>query len=427
MLRKILEIARTRLYIAYSDRGALMLMFLAPMAVSLITALAFGNIDEDITIETSQLVVVNQDEGTTGPQGEINSGQTYVEVLVENTPEELQDLVEGEIGTDPDAAREAVQDGELVAAIIIPAGFSANVQNGQGEVELYHNAGDQIQSAIVTAIVQQITATLNTGRIAENIFLGTESGYLLEKGEGNAEQIGAAAEDALTQLYSGQIEQPVTLTTVNVEGEEQNFNALQYFAPSMAILFMTFTMAAGAKSVLEDQENWTLQRIITTPTPRWVYLMGKMLGTFVSGVLQMTILLVVTSIVAVLLGQEADIWGTNYIGLALITLGVVAAATGLGMLISAISKTSRQADSIASAVLVVTAMLSGAFVSVENIAVLATIRQATLNFWGLDGYTDLAANNASIGEISDNILALVLMAGVFFGLALWRFNKRLDV
>ena len=38
---------------------------------------------------------------------------------------------------------------------------------------------------------------------------------------------------------------PIQLERVDLQGKTRTFDALQYFAPSMAILFMTFAMAAG--------------------------------------------------------------------------------------------------------------------------------------------------------------------------------------
>lgn len=427
MLRKILAIAWTRFYITYTDRGALLMMILAPVAISTIIALAFSNVGSDITIETSQLVVINQDQGAEANGRAVNSGETYEEILVRNIPAELQSFVKGESQSDIEAARQAVRDGDLEGVLIIPADFSSQVLAGQGEIELYYNPGNQIQATVLMSIIEQITANLNTGRVGEDVFVGIPDGYFIRKGAGDVEKISAAAEESLTQLYSGGVPATVTLSSVNVTGERTEFDALQYFAPSMAIFFMTFAMAAGAKSILEDQHNWTLQRIMTTATPRWAYLMGKLLGTFGSGLLQMLILIVVTPLVAIVLGRDAGVWGDNYLGMALITVLVVAAAAGLGLLIAAISRTAQSADNIASAVLVLLGILSGTFINVDGIAGLNTISRLTFNYWAISGYTDLAANNASLTDILPNLAALLLMALGFFGIALWQFSRRLDI
>jgi len=429
MLRKILVIAWNGIYRTYTDRTAVMLMFLVPIALSTIIGLAFGSGSSDIELESPRLLVINQDEGAALPDGTpVQQGQQYVDILVSHPPQELADLIAAESSTDIEAARQQVEDGDARAVLIIPPDFSSKVLTGEGQIELYYNPAAEIGATILISVVEQITASLNIGQAAQDVLVG-ENGYFIEQGLANdkVEVIGEAASAALTPIFSGQQVSQVRLNSVNVKGDVQEFDSLRYFAPSMAILFMTFAMAGGTRSILEERRNGTLARLMTTPTPRWVYMLGRLLGTYGAGVLQMAILLLITPLIAVMLGREASVWGNNYIGIALITLAVVSAATGLGLLLSAFSKTPEQADNLSSAVLIVLAILGGTFVPVDGVPVLDMIKNASLNYWGVQGYNDLANNNAPLGDVLPNIGILFLMAAVFFMIALWNFNKRLDI
>ncbi|HLA44238.1 MAG TPA: ABC transporter permease, partial [Aggregatilineales bacterium] len=429
MLSKIIAIAWTHFYIVYTDRGALILMLLIPVALSTIIGLAFGQVfSSNPEIETARILVINQDEGTATAAGQQNLGDIYVNVLTANDPDGLGVVLEGETGTNINTARDSIASGDFDAALIIPPDFSEKVTGGdeQGSVELIYNPGDSIAATIINSVVDGITAQLNAAQVAQDVLIG-EDGYFIKLATAGRQfdLIETAATEALTPLYSGTSEAAITRKSVNVEGEEEDFDPLKYFAPAMAIMFMTFAMAAGTRGILEEQQNWTLQRLLTTPTPRWVYMIGKLLGTYASGIIQMLILLVVTPVIAVLLGRSANVWGDNYIGLAVITLAVVGAATGVGVLLAAISATPRQADNYANAILVVMAMLGGTFVPVENVPVLSLLSNVSLNKWGLEGYTDLAINNASIGDILPAAGVLLVMTVIFFGIALVTFNRRL--
>ena len=435
MLSKILTIARTHVQIAYSDRGALVIMFLIPVALSAIMGLAFGESTNDIELEASQIIIINQDEGTENIAGQVNYGDTYHTVLTENDPDGLGRVLLGDLGEDVAAARQQVEDGEADAVLIIPAAFSSQVNNAEGKIDLYYNPADNIGITIILSVVEQITAQLNAGQVGQQVLLGDDqSGYWVETAIENGQlaalsdgTIEDVANVTLTKLYSGQSEAAITLNRSNVQGEIAEFDALQLFAPSMAVLFMTFTMAAGTRSILEEQANWTLQRIITTPTPRWVYMMGKLIGTYASGVLQMLILLIVTPFVALALGRDATVWGDNYLGVALVTLAIVGAATGLGLLLAAISSTPRQADGYANAVVIILAMIGGTFVPIDGVPILETISNISLNKWAIEGFTDLSTNAASVADILPNVGIMLAMTAAFFGIALVRFNRRLDV
>lgn len=428
---KILAIVRNNIYRMFNDRVALMFMFLIPVGVSTLMGLAFSSDSGDVDIVQSKILVVNQDAGTTSADGrEINWGRDlFVQLLVADVPDGLDELIEGEISSDSAKARESVKDGDARAALIIPPQFSAQVGEGTAQVELFYNPGSEVGASVVISIVDSLVASLNNGQAGEQLLVGMPDGYFIELAteSGQFDKIAEVAEREIPALYTGETAALITLDSVSVEGDVNEFDPLQYFAPSLAILFMTFTMAAGARGILEEQQNWTLQRIMTTPTPRWVYLLGKLFGTYFTGILQMAILIVVTPIVAVILGRSAGVWGTNYIGIALITLAIVAAGTGIGLLLAAISKTARQADIYGTGVLLIVGILGGTFVPVDTVPFLDALSNISLNKWGLDGYIALSADGASVLDILPNVGVLLAMTAVFFGVALWRFNERLDM
>ncbi|MBZ0305538.1 MAG: ABC transporter permease [Anaerolineae bacterium] len=428
MLNRILAIAWNGIYRTYTDRVAVVYMFLAPIAISTIIGLAFGTQDNDINLPDAEIKIVNLDEGYTTPDGrQVNLGQqNYVEVLVENPPESLEELISASLETDLQKAREMVDKGDIRAVLIIPPEFSARVNDPaqQGEVELYYNPRAEVSVTVVIAIVEQLTDSVNMGQVAQTVYVG-ESGYFIQQAD-SPDQIGAAANDALSRLYSGEADPGIRLNRVNIKGEKQEFDMLAYFAPSMAIFFMTFAMAAGTQEILQEQRNWTMQRILTTPTPRWVYMFGKLLGTYGTGLIQMLILLFVTPFIAFLLGREGSLWGNNYLGLALVTLSVVAAGTGLGLLISSFSKNMVQAEGISSAVLILLGLLGGTFVPID-VEIMRLISNLSLNKWGIDGFNALANDNASLGEILPNVLVLLGMAAVYFVVALWQFGRRAEI
>ncbi len=427
MLTKIWTIAYNGLYRTYIDQMALMFMFAAPLAISVIMAMAFGGGGGDISLPDSTIIVVNLDEGTTGPDGNMNFGQQYIEVLVDNPPEGISDLLTGEVGADADDARQQVKDGDVTAALIIPAGFSASVFDSErkGEVEVYYNPGSEIGSTIVLAIVDGITNNLNNILVAQNVLVGAGDGYFMELAE--TPDAGFQAWGVVVnRLGEGDAVTSVQFTETDVGGEDEDINLLSYFAPGIAIMFMTYAMAAGTRAILEEQRDWIMQRVISTPTPRWVYLTGRLVGNYTTGLLQMVILLVATPVVAVMTGGSADVWGNNFIGIALITLAVVFAGTGLGLLLSAISNTVRQAETLSNAVLFLMAMIGGSFMQVEDVPVLDVLSKFTLNHWGLTGYFDLATGDAGLGDIMVNVGAMTAMGAGFFLIALWRFNRRLN-
>ena len=92
-----------------------------------------------------------------------------------------------------------------------------------------------------------------------------------------------------------------------------------------------YTVSLGGKTLLTERQEGTLTRLMTTPTTPSQVLVGKMTGTYMIGLAQMMILIGAS---ALLLGLR---WG-NPPALGILLLTAVAAATGWGMLLAAVSR-----------------------------------------------------------------------------------------
>ncbi|MBI5930433.1 MAG: ABC transporter permease [Chloroflexi bacterium] len=419
--RKIQAIAWADIYQTFTDRSALLFNMVSPLAISLIIGAAFGGGSNDVDVEAAKVGVLNLDVGST--QVEQAFGDIYLQVLVEAPPDGLKDFIKGKAITDEKRARQQVKDGDLDVLVVIPENFTASViESGRGgTLRVYYNPGAGIPGDVARSIIDGLTTQLNN----QNIALQVGIPYASEQAARNNQAIDAAV--AYIQQASNQLrdKEAITLNRVGVEGKVREFNSLQYFGPGMAILFMTYALANGAVSILVDQRNWTMQRIWTTPSPRTVYLGGKMAGIYVSGIFQMIVLMVAMIFAAnVVFGSSVAVWGTNIIGIVLLLASVVAAGSGFALVIASLSKNPDQGGSMSTLVLTVTGLLGGAFLPVDDVPVLGLLSKLTLNHWGLDGFTTLSYEGGSLIDILPNVAILLTMGAVFFSIALFQFGRR---
>jgi ABC-2 type transport system permease protein len=438
MLRRIWEISRVDLYNTFTDRAAIMINIAVPLAISIIIGAALGGGSSDITIQEASVGIVNQDSG--------NFGSIYPCILVQDLEAALRetcetqfgvtqesadedtrasDFVDGEIISSIEAGREMVNEGDLDVLLIVPSTYSNAMFTGeQAQIEVYYNPGGGVPVDIARTIIKGVTDQMNTGALA-GVVIPT---FVTDNvGETSTEQqfslIGRIQQESLTR----NAQDVIMLERENIEGEAEEFEALQYFAPSMAIFFLTFGMAAGAISILEDMRDWTMQRIITTPTTRWAYMAGKTGGTYAAGLFQMGILIAATLFVSnYIFGDDVAVWGTDIVAIILLVLSVVLSATGIGMIIASIGRNSEQVQSISTIVLITLATVGGTFIQVDNVAIINQLSKLTLNHWAIDGFTELSMRNGSLGDVIDNIVILLLMGIVTLGIALLVFSRRRD-
>jgi ABC-2 type transport system permease protein len=146
---------------------------------------------------------------------------------------------------------------------------------------------------------------------------------------------------------------------------------------------------------------------LVSPTTAAQVLTGKMVGSYMTGALQMLILIAASTILFRLK------WG-DPLAVLILVLTSVLGAVGWGMLLSALIKTPGQAASVGSALMLTFGILGGSFFDMGVMPEwVQTIARITPNYWGQEGFYTLALGGG-LGEIGQSLLALVIMGLVLF-------------
>ncbi|MCB9009351.1 MAG: ABC transporter permease [Ardenticatenaceae bacterium] len=415
---KIWTIAWKDTLIRFRDRNALILMLLAPLVLSAIIGSAFGGFisgSDPVPFDAIPVLVINEDNGAQGDQ--------FLEIL---TSDDLADLLAVTELEDLEAAREQVQAGEARAAIYIPESFSEAVEGGAevdtavSQIQFYADPGSTLTPNIVRGVVTQIVNGFNTAAISVDVTVNQLTEAATTLGPAMA-GLGPALNSELDNQI-GPSQTSIRLNAVSV-GEEETTNDISpfaFFAPSMGILFLMFSMVDGTRSILDEQRGGTLDRLVSTPTSHIEILLGKIGGVFLTGALQFIVFVIASSLI---FGLS---WGSSPLGLALMVLVVVLAFTSLGALIAAFARDANQANIIGSVVTLVFAALGGNFVPAQNFPpFLEQLSKISINRWALDGFSDLTLFGLGLNDVLLEAGVLLGLSVVLIGLALWQFQRRL--
>jgi len=414
-MNKVLSIGWKDLIVIFRDRAALILMLAAPFVLTLGMGFVTGRFSGTSSAGLSDIpvVIVNQDEG--------DLGAFLTEIF---GSEELAELLEPTTAVDAVSARQQVNDDKVAAVVIIPAGFSAsilpNTESGTTgapvSIEVHANPARPISAGVVQSIVDGFVNQLEIGLIGGQVAVTQliANGLVsIQDAPRVGQEIGArlAARQGNTRLIS------LRSTDAAAANDRAEFNILAFWAPGMAILFLMYTVSLGGRSILTERREGTLPRMLTTPTSYAQVLGGKVLGIFLSGVAQMSILIVASSLLFNLR------WGDPLAVLVLV-LAVVAGVTGWGILLAAIAKTPAQVSSVGTALMLLFAILGGPFTSPASSfpGWLQILSKLTPNAWGLEGFTELGSGG-TLTDVLTPIGALLLMAAVLFGIAVAVFRR----
>ena len=455
---KIWIIARKDIISTFTDRNLLLIMLATPLALAAIIALAFSDLGGGSSPLTDiPVALVNLDVGD--PDTRFDGGLIFVSGLLPDSADadlslsqcalisesdetgdsaqfSLEDLTETTLLTNREEAIAGVDNGDYVAAIIIPENFSQLVsyrQEGFSEnqaiVEVYGNSGNPISASVIRSVAESFTNQIVMGQVTIGATIDTMVARAMSDPSFGAEFGAMNNEGTFVSDFNCAFDSRlnnVGITSQTVAGEEQDgVNFLVLFGSAQAAFFALFTASGGASSIMEERRNGTLQRLLVSPTSRMQILLGKLIGTFATVLLQLVFLFIGFTLLNTLLeGEFALIWGENIPAVLALVIALALAASGVGMIAAAVAKTAEQANVIGSVIAMFMGVLGGAFFQLDAIPAIEPITRLSVVFWGSDGFGKLSEGNT---DIFVNLAFLTVIGVGLFMISLILFNRRQDI
>jgi ABC-2 type transport system permease protein len=372
------------------DRSALLIGIVVPLALAFIFNVIFSGVSGGSGVIS--LGVVDADHGS--------ASQAFTQQVLPAV--KSSGLITIHTEASPRRARALAANGTLDAVIIIPAGFSARVQAGQpASMQVIGNVDAAISAEVARSITEAYAAELNRVRLSV-------ATVVAGGGAGGTQALAAQAAATAT---------PVAVSDVSAQTKE--LDTKSFFAAGMAVFFLFFTVQFGVTSLLEERSEGTLARLLAAPISRASILGGKLLVSFLLGVISMTVLAVATSL---LFGAN---WG-NPLGVAVLIVAAIASAMGIMSLIATLAKNAEQAANWQSVVSVVLGLLGGTFFPVSQApGVLSTLTFVAPQAWFLRGLGDL--RGGGLGVVWVPVLAMLGFAVVAGGVALFRLRRLAEI
>ncbi|MEM6471070.1 MAG: ABC transporter permease [Planctomycetota bacterium] len=214
----------------------------------------------------------------------------------------------------------------------------------------------------------------------------------------------------------------VPLETTDVappdRGKQVTYQQAQSVA-GMTVMMLLFALTSCGSVLLTEREEGTLKRLFVQPIPRGAVLLGKFLFVFMVGICQMAILFVY--------GEWMFGVGLFRDPVSLFVLSVTWVITGgaFGMFLASVSRSSKQAESLASLLILVMAALGGCWFPLQMMnlpALLDAICKSTMTYWAMTGFQGLLWSqlpwyaSKTLAAMTWQILWAIALAGlaVFF-------------
>ena len=337
-----------------------------PVVLATIISLAFGDTGFDATIG------LVDDDGS-------ELSERFVDGVTGAGTDGLSFTVLGSAGE----ARAAVDDGDVGAAVVVPAGFAASLETDSPDDLVVVTSSDGVVSAeVARAVATTFTDRANAARLAA------------------ATSVAAGGPVPAPAVLAG-IDLPVQVDTTGTGGD---VSPAAYFGPSMGLLFLFLSVSAIARDLLAERRIGLLDRVRAGPVSDAAILSGKGASVVVVGTASLLVIWAVTS-----LGLGAD-WG-DPVGVVLLIVSAALAVAGVAGLIAGLARTEQSADSLATAVAFVFALVGGAFIPPGALPdALQRLTVLTPTGVALRGFAELSAGGGDAASVAPPVLVLLAWA-----------------
>ncbi len=388
ILRQAALIAAKDTKIFVRDRFALGFSFLFPLMFVLGFTLAMGDVgpeDEQLQLTVATL----EDEGIT---------RQIIDSLAESTEFSIQEMAYEE-------ALQAVEDEDLAGFVAFPSDFTANLISGKPtSLEVVANADNPGDGAALVGLAQAIAGGASNTVIAVRGIIDLK----IAEGGGIPEFPPESLEQEAAEL--------IGFETVQV-AEIESFNASSFTLPGYLTMFVFFAASLSAMAIARERQTQTLERLMSNGVRRESVVFGKYLGAAYKGLMQLAVLWLVG-----VLAFKIDL-GASPLAVILISLLMVLASSGFGVMLASIVRTENSANSVAVLCSLALAALGGSwwplFITPQWMQSLAKV---TPHAWANTGFNKLMLFGAEFGDVYLEMLALVVFGVVFVIVALLRFR-----
>lgn len=337
-----------------------------PVVLATIISLAFGDTGFDATIG------LVDDDGS-------ELSERFVDGVTGAGTDGLSFTVLGSAGE----ARAAVDDGDVGAAVVVPTGFAASLETDSPDDLVVVTSSDGVVSAeVARAVAATFTDRANAARLAA------------------ATSVAAGGPVPAPAVLAG-IDLPVQVDTTGTGGD---VSPAAYFGPSMGLLFLFLSVSAIARDLLAERRIGLLDRVRAGPVSDGAILSGKGASVLVVGTASLLVIWAATS-----LGLGAD-WG-DPVGVVLLIVSAALAVAGVAGLIAGLARTEQSADSLATAVAFVFALVGGAFIPPGDLPdALQRLTVLTPTGVALRGFAELSAGGGDAASVAPQVLVLLAWA-----------------
>jgi ABC-2 type transport system permease protein len=393
-----------------NNRSELFLTFIVPIVFFSIFAVIFGSRDSSSSTPKIKIAICNESDTKLASRSvELLSEQGSLRITNSQNKDKSWVLLKREEGAD------LVRRGMVSAAVV----FSPDHEGVQPKIEVLTDSFDQVSSQVLTAVVQRVVYLAQADLVAKE---ASQRGTVVrlsdvdEEGPNESTAVAPASfNNSISTnkpaVPSGQPSMPEILA-VDLMGGQKTNPVIAMYAAGIAVMFLLFSATTASGSLLEELENSTLDRLLSSQLTMDQLLLGKWSFLTIVGILQMIFMFSWGALVF-----KIDL-ARHWVGFAAMATVTAGASSSFALLLASLCKSRTQLGWVSTIVILSMSALGGSMV--PRYLMSETIQKAglwTFNAWALEGFNKVFWRELSIDQIGTELVVLTASGAVFIVLA----------
>ena len=382
---KILYIALYDLIKLTRERMSLLMTFLLPVVlIAIMGSINFGGGSQAIPVG-----IANLDPGSAS------------QLLIDEVKKDKSISVNL---YDEKLLADAVKNVDVDAGFIIPEDFTSLINTG-GMPEI--TVLKLPSSADYMAIEGIIRGAYSRQGLKTGLSL-----YFDEKMNKLGSDIKASLVSDVNEKLDEELQKPALVSvetkTYSAKGMARDIDSRTQYTLGFAIMFVMWAVVFSAGEILQEKKTNTWGRLNIAPIGKAGVILGKILGSFLRGWIQVLFLILFSRYV---LGIG---WGESIPATIIVISVYLLSVISFGMLLASIVKTNAQLGAIASIIITCTSMLAGCYWPLEIVPdYMQKLARVFPQYWAMQGLTGTAGNQG-LDVIVTPVLVLTGMGLAFF-------------
>ena len=430
-MRTVLALIMKEYRLFWSDRVAVSLTFLIPIGLIAIWGSIFGNLNSGP--QNLKLAFMNASSASVAAGIEKVLDTTKTFKLVKSYTDDRGN----ETAFDTATIQEYVRRGSASAALVIPADAYTDTSIGL-KLKFYYDPKNDMEMQIIQGVLTQTIMSQIPGMFIEGMqrralrFLGVDSGkqfnngirslvgryFKIDTGKIKFPSLGATFPSGGGNGGKNFFKNVLDFESEQIVGKDISNPWATRSVGGWAMMFLMFTLTGSASSLFDEKKSGVVLRILASPISRVQILWSKYLYNMSLGFVQLIVLFAAGSLLF-----KIDIM-SNFVNLTLILVAAAMACTSFGMLLSAVSKTSSQANGLGTFLILTMSSIGGAWFPTSFMpGYIQTISKGTIVYWSMDGFLQVLWRGAPLVDILPNLGVLLAIATVITSVSVFQFKK----